>query len=424
MSSMTTSTPVPSRWRGERLEGGPSRYRAIGRFLGITIRPDDPDVLALRDGLTRGDPVADAFVEWVMADRSARALFDQAVEHGLASVEDPPPALVRWFEPLETEPEWLDRERLRLGCRVMRRGGSSSGTVLSAMALMGGYRSSAAVKPLAMTGALDEMVVRRIAETSRFVLDVIESDGMGRSTAGFKSACRVRLMHAMVRRSLARRDDWDSAAWGTPINQTDTAATQLEFSAVYLSGMTALGFRFTREERDAVMHLWRYVGVLMGADDELLAHDYRQGLRQMLIHGLTNPHADADSRALAKALHELPERVAETPAQRVLARAIMRYRVCVSRLTLGDEAVDDIGLPKAPEHRLLWLLSAARFGAETLRQRLPGATALAEKHGLALQRRVITDLVGAEKVRYVPYADRKKRAERAPLRGGSALRPS
>ena len=298
--------------------------------------------------------------------------------------------------------------------------GGAGGTILSAMALMGGYRSSAAVKPLAMTGALDQMVVRRIAETSRFVLDVMESDTFPRFGAGFQSACRVRLMHAMVRRSLLRRDDWDTAAWGMPINQTDTAATQLEFSAIFISGLTMLGFRFTPEERDAVMHLWRYVGVVMGADDALLAHDYRSGLRQMLIHGLTNPGADADSRALAKALHHLPERVASNPAERVLARMLMRYRTAVSRLTLGDELVDDIGLPPAPLHQLVFALSALRFGAETVRRVVPGATEWLARRGHAYQKRIIDDLVGPAKVEYVPYGDRGgARAAAAPARAAA-----
>ena len=131
--------------------------------------------------------------------------------------------------------------------------GPAGGDILSAMALMGGYRSSAAVKPLAMTGALDKMVVRRIAETSRFVMDVYESPSMDRFSRGFRSACRVRLMHSMVRRSLARRADWDARAWGTPINQSDMAGTHLEFSAIFITGLTALGFRFTKAERDAVI---------------------------------------------------------------------------------------------------------------------------------------------------------------------------
>jgi hypothetical protein len=321
-------------------------------------------------------------------------------------VPDAPEELVRWFEPLEAAPAWLDRDALRLACRTSFRVGPAGGAVLSAMALMGGYRSSAAVKPLAMTGALDRMVVRRIAETSRFVLDVVESGTLPRFSAGFASACRVRLMHAMVRRALSSRDDWDVEAWGVPINQTDTAATHLEFSAIYLTGLMALGFRFTRDERDAVMHLWRYVAVVMGADDALLAHDYRAGLRQMYIHAVTNPPADADSRALAKALHELPMRAARTPWERARARLHTRTLTAISHLTLGDEVVDDIGLPPAPLYPALLLVSASRFGLETLRRAVPGATALAEKRGHATQRRIVTDLVGAEKVRYVPYGER------------------
>lgn len=381
--------------------------RRLMWLAGVKILPNDLDVVRLRDGLLRADPPADAFVAWAAEDpKRGRALFEQVVDQGLAAVPEAPEPLVRWFAPLEEAPPWLDREAIRLACRTAWRVGPSAGTVLTSMALIGGYRSSAAVKPLAMTGALDRMVIRRIAETSRFVLDVVTSDGMGRFSDGFKSACRVRLMHAQVRASLARRPSWDAGAWGVPINQTDMAATQLEFSAVYLSGLLALGFRFTDEERAAVMHLWRYVGVVMGADDALLAHDYRAGLRHMFIHGLTNPYADEDSRALAAALHGLPLQVAQTPAQRRLAQALMRYRCAVSRFTLGHEAVDDVGLPPEPLTPLLPLLSAARFGLETVRRRVPALHRGMEARGLALQRRVVDELVGGRPVRYVPYGER------------------
>ena len=400
--------PVPTRWQAHRIDHPPRVTRRLGRLLGIAIRPDDADVLRLRTGLMRGDPVADGFIAWASTQPAGRgrALFERVLTEGLSAVDDAPEALVAWFAPLETPPAWLDPDALRIGCRTSWRAGNSGGTILSAMALMGGYRSQAAVKPLAMTGALDRMVVRRIAETSRFVLDVMESETLSRFSRGFQSACRVRLMHAMVRATLARRADWDAGAWGVPINQTDMAGTQLEFSAVYLTGLSLLGFRFTEDERRGVMHLWRYVGVLMGVDDALLAHDYAGGLRQLFIHSLTNPHADEDSRALAKALHELPLKVAETPAEEALARFAVRYRTAVSRFTLGDAAVDDIGLPAAPLHRLLAVASAGRFGLETLRRVIPGATAFAQRRGLAVQRTVIEDLVGSERVRYVPYADR------------------
>lgn len=399
---------VPTRWQAQNLERMPTRYRRIARVLGIRVRPDDPDVLRLRDGLTQSDAVADEFVAWSAAAPPGvgRRSFERAVEHGIDAVPDAPESLVRWFAPLETEPRWLDRDALRLACRTASRVGAAGGAVLTAMALMGGYRSAAAVKPLAMTGALDRMVVRRIAETSRFVLDVVESRTMGRHSAGFRSACRVRLMHALVRRTLARRDDWRVEDWGVPINQTDTAATHLEFSAIYLSGLTLLGFRFTRDERDAIMHLWRYVAVVMGADDALLAHDYRTGLRHMVIHAVTNPPADADSRALAAALHALPSRMAKTPWQRVQARGRTRILTAISRLTLGDEAIDDVGLPAEPLWPLLLLFAAGRFGAETVRRIVPGATALAAWRGHRMQAAGVAELVGAERVRYVPYGER------------------
>ncbi len=412
---MTSISRVPSRWHGERLAHPPARVRHFARLLGIRVGVDDPDVVRLRDGLLRGDPVADAFVTWSEGQPKGRgrALFDRVVEGGLAAVPEAPPCLERWFEPLEHEPDWLDHKSLELACRTSWRVGTDGGLILSATALMGGYRSSAAVKPLSMTGALDQLVVRRIAETSRFVLDILESNTMHRRSPGFASACRVRLMHAMVRRALLRRESWDTKAWGLPINQTDMAATQLEFSAIFLSGLTMLGYRFTEEERDAVMHLWRYVGVVMGVDDRIMAHDYRTGLRQMYIHWLTNPQADADSRKLARALHELPQRLAETDDERIFARFQMRYRNAVTRLTLGSDTADEIGLPPEPLYPLVGLVSLARFGLETLRRRLPGATAAAVQHGRALQRGIIAQLVGERPVRYIPYSERVPTLQRA-----------
>ncbi len=402
---------VPSRWQAHGLVDPPPRYRRFARLFGLRVQPDDADVRALRDGLTRTDEVADDFVRWssTAGPGVGRALFERAVEGGLAAVPDAPPELVRWFEPLERTPPWLDRDALRLAARTAFRTGDAGGGVLTAVALMGGYRSQAAVKPLAMTGALDRMVVRRIGETSRFVMDVYETIADGRGSLGVKSACRVRLMHALVRRSLARRPDWDAAAWGAPINQTDTAATHLEFCAVYLTGLSALGFRFDRDEREAVMHLWRYVAGLMGADDALLAHTFADGLRHMYIHAVTNPPADEDSRALARALHGLPVRIAEGPLGRARARVQTRLLTALSRLVLGDEAVDDIGLPPSHLAPALMLLSAGRFGVETVRRAVPGATERAARRGRAAQRRGVDAMVGAERVRYVPYADRAPR---------------
>ena len=72
-----------------------------------------------------------------------------------------------------------------------------------------------------------------------------------------------------------------------------------------------------------------------------------------------------------------------------------------------------LGLPPEPLTSLLPLLSAGRFGIDTIRRLVPGATALAERRGLAAQRRLTAALVGNERVSYVPYAEGSRQGEAA-----------
>jgi ER-bound oxygenase mpaB/B'/Rubber oxygenase, catalytic domain/Nitrile hydratase, alpha chain len=96
------------------------------------------------------------------------------------------------------------------------------------------------------------------------------SGRLGRFEAGFKGALRVRLMHAMVRSGMNRRPDWNYADWDQPVNQSTLAGTLLLFSLGNVLGSQALGLRFNRREKDAVFHLWRYIGYLLGVDVEVL----------------------------------------------------------------------------------------------------------------------------------------------------------
>ncbi len=402
------TAPTPTRWRGERLADPPLRMTRFKKLFVFDVAPEDPAIERIRAGLMESDPIADEVVDWATKQPpgAARALFERVLAEGVAAVPEAPAALRSWMEKAHEVPAWVDRQKLRTACRTSRRVGTAGAVVLGNMSLMGGYRSSAAVKPLAMTGALDRMVVRRIAETSRFLQDVYASEDMSPGTEGFRAAARVRFMHALVRRSLLRRPGWRTEDWGMPINQSDMAATHLEFSSIYLVGLRLLGYRFTRYELDAHMHFWRYVSNLMGVDDRLLAHDFNEGLRHMYIHACTNPYADDDSRALAAALHAFPRKTAKTAADRILAEVLTRYNTAVSRLTLGDEAVDDIGLPPAPWYPLLYVLSAGIYAAETVRMSFPGLTEWAERVGRQAQERVVDELLGEKDGLYVPYAER------------------
>jgi len=88
---------------------------------------------------------------------------------------------------------------------------------------------------------------------------------------------RVRLIHAQVRRLLLESGQWRPDAWGAPINQCHMAGTNLMFGVGVLDGLTRLGYRFKSVEREALIHLWRYAGYLLGVENELLIADEFEG---------------------------------------------------------------------------------------------------------------------------------------------------
>jgi hypothetical protein len=248
---------------------------------------------------------------------------------------------VALFEQVDRVPEWLDRNQAALGARVMQRHGPDAMCALSAV-LMSGYLTDGATKPLVVTGALTKLAPQRLDATARFTYDVFMSD-MGRFSPGFKTSVKVRLMHAMVRRSLWRSPRWEREAWGLPINQRDMVVTHLQFTVTYLGAALALGRVDTRAEREAVLHLWRYVSYLLGIRDELLPKSMREGIELLAIFNLTETGPDAGSVALAEAL--VNTWLTGPPSQGPLGEKIGHFLVGFSRYFVGKRSADALGIP-------------------------------------------------------------------------------
>ena len=83
----------------------------------------------------------------------------------------------------------------------------------------------------------------------------------------------------MVRAGLLARPDWRVEQWGIPINQSDTLGTNLLFSIGFIEGSKQWGLRFTHREVDAIIHLWRYIGYLIGIHEDLLPVDEESAQR-------------------------------------------------------------------------------------------------------------------------------------------------
>jgi hypothetical protein len=375
---------IPSR-HGCDLAAGRRTARMVGWVIRGDPEPAPERWRALGEGLMRGDPPADRLAEWMHQAGLARAMpqFERAAREGLAAVPDPSPALRGFFEACERRPAWLDEAQVERGQRLFQRFGRSADFALRDVALMGGYQASAFNKTLLLTGALAGGNARRVAETMQWVADCTAVGGLARGAAGYRSTLHVRLMHALVRRRIARRPDWDLRALGLPINQTDMAATCLGFSVVLLLVVRVLGVPVTRAESRAEMHLWKYIGWLMGVEEPWLCDTERDGrilLYQMLL-AQTPP--DESSQQLGRAL--MADGLREPWPTRLRVRFEHARHLSVTRLFVGARGMRALGLPRfvlpwyplvSAPFTLLWHLA---------HRLLPGGPERARRAGRAVQ---------------------------------------
>jgi hypothetical protein len=116
-------------------------------------------------------------------------------------------------------------------------------------------------------------------ETARFWIDVSEPGGLDPGGAGRATAMRVRIMHVFLRRRLLAHPDWDLAAWGVPISQSDALITLMSSSLTPGLAMHLMGYRTQVREIEAMMHYWRYIGHLLGVQPRWYPETVKEGLQ-------------------------------------------------------------------------------------------------------------------------------------------------
>jgi hypothetical protein len=284
--------------------------------------------------------------------------------------DDHPEPVRAFYAAALGKPSWVDDALIDRGAEACRAFGMDAGLVLAYGSLLGGYRTAAALEPLVRTGRLaGGETLRRIQETTLWWRAVTAPGGLRPDAEGFRLTLHVRAMHALVNARL--EPSWDTAARGLPINQYDQASTLGVFSTSFLLHLRLLGVRVSSADARAVMHLWSYVGWLMGVDEQWLPHTERRG-RRLLYHFLANdPPPDGNSVALARALIAMTDDVSGPHWRRVYER---ERALSVSAWLLGRAAMRDLGLPYRPG----WY-GLTRIAANLLishgRARLPGGRA-------------------------------------------------
>ncbi len=398
-------SPIPTEFRYfDAVDRAPARrLRWLLRLtFGADPRLPDATVRTWAESYFRADPVAEAFVDEVYLVRGqaeGRAMVERALAHGVDSVPDAPPSLRRLFAELEVRPAWLDERTVDLGARVFRRWGTHLHSFAGAITLEG-YRESSVAKPLAFTGAYTgESARRRFLETASFWIDVSEPGGLAPGAKGRATALRVRLMHVFVRRRLLAHPKWDLAAWGVPISQGDALLTQMGGSFVPGYGLRALGYRTSREEIEATMHFWRWVGHLMGVQPEWYPAHVDEALGLMFASQVKGARASGDDgRHLAQSYLASYAPNEGDGLARHLEYGLQRGYVSwfVPPATRAH-----YGLPRAGLFALGPLLQAPLvFARETVRKTVPLAEDWLDRRARAETRRWVERRLGARGAAY------------------------
>ncbi len=299
-----------------------------------------------------GDPELDPILEELSSlPRDELHRFIAAGVHHEDSFNKAPEPLRDFFKTLEEPPDWVDFKDFRPGIYVFNPNSDLMLAAFVAGVLVEGFATLIA-KSFNITGRV-RGTHRRLRQNLRQVMEIFYPGGLQREGDGWATSVRVRFVHSQIRLLLAKSDEWDHAAWGTPLSAANLGFAISIFSQRLLHYAKALGATFTEEERASVLAIWRYTGYLMGIPESIL---YKDGVEADAIYRvgfLCEPPPDADSAAMANALIGAVPAVAEIDegkeAQRVVGLA---YRL--SRALLGRELADAFQYPKSWTFGALW----------------------------------------------------------------------
>ncbi|WP_180163239.1 oxygenase MpaB family protein [Acinetobacter sp. YH12069] len=359
----------------------------LSHLTGRAAQPNYPQYLTLNKALQCGDPQMEKVLTWMMLNpKQHREYFEIALFKGVEQLPFPIPELEHFFKHVEQIPPWLEPEKIQQAIEFTHRLGINNGFILRDLSLMVGYLFPGFNQPLMLTGALNKQAGTRLAETTKWWVDITEECGLERLHAGFTSTIYVRFIHALVRHQLQKGKDWDFATWGAPMNQFDLAMTNLAFSSVVLLGIRALGIFPSKQETESFLHFWRYVGWLMGIDEKWLIEKESDGWKLLYWMQFVHPQSDASSMALGASLSKEPfERQYKylRPFQQKLA---YRQHLELTQFFIGKKRMHKLGLKPQSAAWFAYYLLARNLVLYSGAKHVPSLNQKLQQKGRAIQK--------------------------------------
>ncbi|WP_232006350.1 oxygenase MpaB family protein [Mycobacterium sp. 852013-50091_SCH5140682] len=385
---------IPAR-HPERPLPVPAGIRAFARMLGIR-EPDAEQWCRLGERLTVGDEPMDRLVDWMASVGMAqmKPLFERVLAEGIANVPEAPEPLREFFIRVEAVPDWVDRDKLRKGQRALVRGGSDGMSIARDVSLLGGYQFSGFNKTLLRTGALEKGSNQRFAETMQWAMDVISDGGLDPLGIGYRSTLRVRLIHAFVRRHVAAMPDWRADEWGVPVNQTDMAATLV--GALVAPSVAGLGMGIVPApgELDAIAHVTRYVGWLIGVEDEWLPGSFRESVRVLYHTSTALASPDETTQQLSVPMADDPLSWHYRDMSSLRRRLAWAQHLSITSAFLGPGAMRTLGLPAYMPPWYPVLRVPVNVIRSLVAVTLPGGMARSVARGRAEQHALLHTIIG------------------------------
>ncbi|WP_024793990.1 oxygenase MpaB family protein [Tomitella biformata] len=347
-------------------------------------------VTRLEAGFWETDTLADDVVACFadLPGRTGWQMLESAITRGIDQVPDAPPPLIALFEQAATVPAWVDWEQMETGRIAYLRPGLLTGLGLGCASLAAGYRSGAGVKPLVYTGRIVNKAGVRLRETGRWIHAVTTPGGMRPGGAGFAATLKVRLVHAMVRRRLQTSPDWQWDDWGAPLNDSDLVHGIVgEFSTVMIDAVVDAGIHYSQAEREAMHHLWRYIGHVLGVPADLLPDSEARALAIVGALDLTESAPDDDSTLLVHALINdglIPALPLPAGVKARCTPVITTVLYGLTRRWAGPELAAQFDLPSTRTGHLIPLIRPAVQALELARRigLRSGSTLAAKSHAL------------------------------------------
>jgi len=307
----------------------------------------------IQRGLWESDALADdVVVEFSqLAPGAGWHALDEALATGAEALPELPPALRALLAPILEPPAWVNWELFEAGRVAHWRVGPAI-AFAGALSLGYGYPIPRIAKVLLGTGRIDEKAGKRMLETGQWLLAVTAPANMRPDLpgSGIAASVRVRLVHAYLRRHMLAQESWDLHRDGIPMNATDIAATlNIAFFTLHVQGTQKLGIHYSPGEREAMAHMWRWIGHVMGIAHDLQPISYERAVRIQETYEAFDQRTDHESgAALTSALlrRGLPRIAFGIPASRAndLALLTVPFTSALLAHMLGPQAAGLVGL--------------------------------------------------------------------------------